>query len=74
MVLIFLGASALANEESELETYGSYTALVRDGEIVQDVKNAEKRTHLSGFEPGPQRKGDHFEEFQLLQIRLSKLV
>ena len=41
MVLIFLGASALANEESELETYGSYTALTRDGEIVQDVKNAE---------------------------------
>lgn len=41
MVLISLGAFTLANEDSELETYGPYTAVVRDVEIVRDVKVAE---------------------------------
>ena len=41
MVLISLGAFTLANEVLELETYGPYTALVRDVEIIRDVKIAE---------------------------------
>ncbi len=41
MVLISLGAFTLANEDLELETYGPYTALVRDVEIIRDVKIAE---------------------------------
>ena len=41
VVLFSLGAFALANENSDLETFGPYTALTRVGEIVRDVKIAE---------------------------------
>ena len=41
VVLISLGAFTLANEHSELEIYGPYTAVIRGGEIIRDLEIAE---------------------------------
>lgn len=41
LVAIALVSLALAQEDKALETFGPYTALARDAEIVKDVKIAE---------------------------------
>ena len=40
LVLFFLGAFTLANEYSESEIYGPYTAVIRGGEIIRDLEIA----------------------------------
>ena len=67
MVLIFLGAFILANEELELETYGSYTAVVRDVEIVRDVKNAENGRIYLLLNPEHKEKEIILKNSKLLQ-------